>query len=325
MYESYSTSEYNNLFKDNLFDNTNVDLYEVLNICYDATDKDIKNAYRRLILKYHPDKNKYSNSSDEFLKIKYAYDILYDNTKKKIYDNVFFGKNNIKNHNIKNHNIKNYNHWNFSFNNITHKMVNFISETDIDKLILMGTNRNMLEKFKSNFGILMTELDDNFIKSLVNIEIKIGYGIKEIWECVEKKVCYKKISGEIFEETIFPIDMKQIYTGEGENIKINGKQYYGDVILTIEMIDNEYNGEKYFIYNNSLHILINEKRIIDNKFVVNFLDENKYKFNLTKLQKITNELGTLWVKKNFGLVRTNNTIEHYESFIHGNLFFIIVL
>ena len=320
MYESYSTSEYNNLFKDNLFDNTNVDLYKVLNICYDATDKDIKNAYRRLILKYHPDKNKYSNSSDEFLKIKYAYDILCDNAKKKIYDNVFFGKNNIKNHNIKNHN-----HWNFSFNNITHKMVNFISETDIDKLILMGTNRNMLEKFKSNFGILMTELDDNFIKSLVNIEIKIGYGIKEIWECVEKKVCYKKISGEIFEETIFPIDMKQIYTGEGENIKINGKQYCGDVILTIEMIDNEYNGEKYFIYNNSLHILINEKRIIDNKFVVNFLDENKYKFNLTKLQKITNELGTLWVKKNFGLVRTNNTIEHYESFIHGNLFFIIVL
>ncbi|GFO07425.1 Dnaj-like protein subfamily b member 9 [Plakobranchus ocellatus] len=62
------------------------DLYKILGVKRDATDKQIKRAFRKLALKYHPDKNKDPDAKDKFLKIGKAYDILGDPEKKKKYD-----------------------------------------------------------------------------------------------------------------------------------------------------------------------------------------------------------------------------------------------
>ena len=60
--------------------------YESLGVRDDATDEDIKNAFRRLAKKYHPDVNKSANAQQMFCDVYAAYEILADATKRKKYD-----------------------------------------------------------------------------------------------------------------------------------------------------------------------------------------------------------------------------------------------
>ncbi|RNF02851.1 putative chaperone DNAJ protein [Trypanosoma rangeli] len=61
--------------------------YEILGLSVDAVDHDIKRAYRRLALKYHPDKNPDDKEAAEmFKRISHAYEILSDEEKRRIYD-----------------------------------------------------------------------------------------------------------------------------------------------------------------------------------------------------------------------------------------------
>ncbi|XP_059171662.1 dnaJ homolog subfamily B member 6-like isoform X1 [Physella acuta] len=62
--------------------------YEVLGIEKSATEQDIKKAYRRLALKWHPDKNPENKdeAKKKFQEISEAYDILSDKKKREVYD-----------------------------------------------------------------------------------------------------------------------------------------------------------------------------------------------------------------------------------------------
>jgi len=63
------------------------DLYEVLGLKKGASEAEIKSAFRKLAVKYHPDKNKGDKSAEEkFKEINEAYTILSDPDKKKKYD-----------------------------------------------------------------------------------------------------------------------------------------------------------------------------------------------------------------------------------------------
>lgn len=63
-------------------------LYDVLNISSDANDNDIKKAYRKLSIKWHPDKNPDNKeaATEKFQEISEAYSILSDSDKRKQYD-----------------------------------------------------------------------------------------------------------------------------------------------------------------------------------------------------------------------------------------------
>ncbi|MBN2066186.1 MAG: molecular chaperone DnaJ [Candidatus Thermoplasmatota archaeon] len=65
---------------------TKQDYYDILGVSKDASKAEIKKAYRKLALKYHPDKNKEAGSEEKFKEISEAYAVLYDDDKRKLYD-----------------------------------------------------------------------------------------------------------------------------------------------------------------------------------------------------------------------------------------------
>ncbi|XP_077590648.1 dnaJ homolog subfamily B member 1a [Stigmatopora nigra] len=62
------------------------DYYKVLGIAKGASEDEIKKAYRKQALRFHPDKNKSAGAEDRFKEIAEAYDVLSDAKKKDIYD-----------------------------------------------------------------------------------------------------------------------------------------------------------------------------------------------------------------------------------------------
>ncbi len=63
------------------------DFYEILSVNRDASDEDIKKSYRKLAMKYHPDRNPDSKEAeDKFKEAKEAYEMLSDPEKRRAYD-----------------------------------------------------------------------------------------------------------------------------------------------------------------------------------------------------------------------------------------------
>ena len=89
------------------------DFYKVLGISKSSTDDEIKKAYRKLALKYHPDKNKAPEAAEKFKQCAEAYEVLKDAEKKKIYDT--YGEEGLQSGGTSSHGGRN-----FSFNTNPH-------------------------------------------------------------------------------------------------------------------------------------------------------------------------------------------------------------
>lgn len=83
------------------------DYYKVMGLEKNATDKEIKIAYRRLARKYHPDLSKEANAEERFKELGEAYEVLKDPEKRKTYDQYITDAAFRKNHTSS----KEHTHW----------------------------------------------------------------------------------------------------------------------------------------------------------------------------------------------------------------------
>ena len=63
-----------------------INYYDILQISFSATPKQIKKAYYKLCLQWHPDKNKSKDAEEKFKEVKKAYETLSDPVLKSNYD-----------------------------------------------------------------------------------------------------------------------------------------------------------------------------------------------------------------------------------------------
>ena len=122
-----------------------MDYYRILEIKEDADFSDIKKKYRKLAIKYHPDKNPGDDEAvKKFREITEAYEILGDEKKRKEYDNKRKFKNGQENN--KNKNLKNKN--NFSDNNFSFGKEFFKSASEKKEMFENSFNLNKMGKKK---------------------------------------------------------------------------------------------------------------------------------------------------------------------------------
>ena len=65
---------------------TKWDYYEILGISRDASDEEVKKAFRKLAFQYHPDRNRNDGAEEKFKEINEAYEVLSDANKRAAYD-----------------------------------------------------------------------------------------------------------------------------------------------------------------------------------------------------------------------------------------------
>lgn len=62
------------------------DYYEVLGVARDASPEEVKRQYRKLALKFHPDRNRSADAQEHFKEISEAYAVISDDKKRRMYD-----------------------------------------------------------------------------------------------------------------------------------------------------------------------------------------------------------------------------------------------
>jgi molecular chaperone DnaJ len=68
------------------------DFYNTLGVARDVSDEDLKKAYRKLVLQYHPDRNPGDKTAEEKIReINAAYEVVGDPEKRRAYDRLRFG------------------------------------------------------------------------------------------------------------------------------------------------------------------------------------------------------------------------------------------
>lgn len=205
--------------------------YQILNISYNATQEEIKKAYRSLSLKYHPDKN--SNDNDKttlFQNITQAYKVLSNIESKTKYD--YSISNCFKNNSFENYNNESFN--NESFNNDGYS--------------------NIFNQYKYTYDIPYNKINNNHRKTNDDININKNKSIHII-----KYISYEEsfigtklpveITRHIFEynedynetETIYIDILKGTDHNEIIIIKNKGNCYnglYGNVKIKIKLLEN---------------------------------------------------------------------------------------
>ena len=254
----------------NMLKTINENLYQVLNIENDSNQNKIKQAFRKLSLQYHPDKDKNPEVRDKYKAILNAYEILIDPVRKEIYDNQINNKTNIvdtENRETENSmiNIKHEN-----FNNFIPETINKELEITLEESYKGGMIPVEIEKYSYYWGNITNERE--------RIYVEINKGIDN------NEIIIIKNKGNIYNNIVFGDIKIQIKIKDHLFFKRNGLDllFYKDISLKESLCGFDFevkhlNEKKYIIKNDGEYIIkYNEKKIINNLG----MERDNYKGNL---------------------------------------------
>jgi DnaJ family protein B protein 4 len=269
----------------------NIDYYKILEIEKTASDNDIKKAYKKLALKWHPDKNSAPNAAEKFRQISEAYSILSDSDKKKQYDQFGNLSNNNESFNFNNMN-KNH-HFSFNENNDADFIFkNFFGTSNIneinndnndnDNIQLLFKQFHQKRQVKNNPQIYdlqcsleelyngtikkikitrKIKLNNKLIDSNKELEMKIHPGFKN-----GVKFTHSNLGNETLNNTNLPGDIifviselkHSLFTRDDNNLKLT---------LTISLHEAQNGFEKNIFFLNNQELLLIFPKIKQSNYI----------------------------------------------------------
>jgi DnaJ-class molecular chaperone len=256
--------------------------YKILNIEYDYSIENIKKAYRKLSLKYHPDKN--NNNSEYFNKINHAYNYII---------------NNLNNNNTNNNNNNNTN---------TNTNTNTNSLLPINNYENITSNNNIQYCYEN----LMHSNREDIIKELyISYQESYNGSIKPL--NIQRQLLNNNII-KYENETIYinipqGIDNEELILVNNKGNVFNGN--YSNVKIIIKLLKHQdFNREGLDIYYNT-YISFKES-LIGFNFILKHLNNKNYKIE-NKINTIVHNNSKI-ILKNLGFIRDGFIGNLYVTF-----------
>lgn len=210
------------------------DYYQILGVPRTATENEIKSAYRKLAMKYHPDKNPGNKDAEhKFKEINEAYEVLSDPQKRKMYDSL--GSNWKEGQSFEP--PPNFNQQGYRF--YTSKNFSFDDFSDFFKSIFgEGSFFSGNRKFRSVFDDT-DEFESSANLNNLNIESELSLTIYDILIPSVKKLTlrFNNQTKEINVKIPKTVKNGSIIKLKGQGIKSGNKT--GDLYLKIKIIPDE--------------------------------------------------------------------------------------
>ncbi|ROL60930.1 J domain-containing protein [Bacteroidetes/Chlorobi group bacterium ChocPot_Mid] len=203
------------------------DYYQILGVSKSATADEIKKAYRKLALKYHPDKNKGNKEAEaKFKEISEAYEVLKDPEKRSKYDNLGSSYNQYR-QTGGNPNDFNWNDWFSNSQANSRRRTSYRNVFDENDNVSDFFDRIFGGSFSSGRGFKQSAKKGEDIHSTVELTLEDVY---------HGGLVHLSVDGE-------KIDIKtKPGINEGQQLKISGKGNSGfnggangDLILTVKI------------------------------------------------------------------------------------------
>ncbi|MGL4948028.1 MAG: DnaJ domain-containing protein [Mycoplasma sp.] len=196
------------------------DYYEVLGVSKSASIDEIKKAFRKLAMQYHPDKNKDADAETKFKEINEAYEVLGDDSKRKTYDR--FGHQGLNNNGFSGENIDPMDIFNQFFGGMGGGFSSGFDQSAEDIFGMFGNFDGGSANFSFNGGRprRTNENDPNvYVKTTLDFSLAVLGGEKPI--SFERKIDCKTCNGSGAKSAS---DIKKCSSCNGQGKKIIQRQ-----------------------------------------------------------------------------------------------------
>lgn len=296
--------------------------YVILGLSEKCVAADVKKAYRKLAVQYHPDKNNGNKESEEkFKEISDAYQVLIDSDKRKLFDLQLERSRKPEFERNMRSSFENFK--NSEFANKAKEKVRKTATSFAD-FFLNRTTGPDLDRKKSifpDFNELIESLDAHFILDISPMEYYYGCQKKIRYEVVSETMRFFFPEIPVYEEKIITIQPKStrlIYPGEGYYINY---LYRSNLIIKIRQTS-----QNSYIEGNDLHVYcqITHEELLTGKRV-SIKSPSTGKSIVVTIKPNTNPETTLRITgKGMHDVETNQTgniyihfkLEHHDNLIN---------